>query len=94
MIVVVATILFKEEHLTQGKQEIEALLAPTRKEDGCIQYDLHQNIAKPTEFVFYERWESSEALQIHGKSEHILKYKAATAALLAQDTKVEIYHLL
>lgn len=42
-----------------------SLLAPTRLEAGCMQYDLLQDKADPTRFCVVERWASPETLQAH-----------------------------
>ncbi len=42
-----------------------SLLAPTRLEAGCMQYDLLQDTADPTRFCVIERWENPETLQAH-----------------------------
>lgn len=94
MIIVIATIQFQEAFINQGKAALEALITPTRSEDGCIQYDLHQNSANPCEFVFYERWQSKAHLEKHAASEHIAKYLDTTTPLLSKASKVEIYHLV
>jgi quinol monooxygenase YgiN len=43
------------------KQEGLAMLAPTRKEAGCISYDFHQNSKDKSLFLFYENWASQKA---------------------------------
>lgn len=37
-----------------------ALIEPTRKEAGCICYDLTRGLGKPAEFAFIEEWEPGE----------------------------------
>src|SRR4028119_682306 len=60
-----------------GKEnELEELLStlvePTRKEAGCIKYDLLRGIpGELGDFVFVEEWESVEALDAHSQSEHL-----------------------
>ena len=49
----------KEEELRTTLME---LIGPTRREDGCVQYDLHVHTSVPGRFVFYENWTSPEAL--------------------------------
>ena len=63
----------KEEAL---KQVLTALIAPTRRELGCYQYDLLFNPQDPREFCFVERWEGDKELDQHGESAHL---KAAIA---------------
>lgn len=47
------------------------LLAPTRQEAGCLNYDLHQLSEEPTRFLFHENWTSQAHLDAHLQSAHI-----------------------
>ncbi len=47
------------------KNELTALIEPTRKEPGCIGYSLHQNSEDQSRFMFYETWKSREDLDKH-----------------------------
>jgi quinol monooxygenase YgiN len=58
----------KEDEL---RQALLALIEPTRKEQGCVQYDLHEENGKPGHFVFYENWTSREDLDRHLASPHL-----------------------
>ena len=53
------------------KEALLSLVEPTRKEPGCLCYNLHQSKADPTQFMFYEQWASKEDLDSHGKSPHM-----------------------
>jgi quinol monooxygenase YgiN len=64
------------------RQVLEGLLAPTRAEDGCINYDLHCNDDDPSEFMFYENWTSRSHLDRHLESPHLSAFKARMDALL------------
>ena len=44
---------------------LSAMVAPTRAEEGCVNYDLHQHKDDPSRFVLYEGWKSPEALDLH-----------------------------
>ena len=44
------------------KQELLDLLAPTRDEDGCINYDMHQAVADDSLFLFHENWTSKRRM--------------------------------
>jgi quinol monooxygenase YgiN len=71
MVTVLAKLVAKDGQDDQLKLLLEGLLQPTRKEQGCVQYDLHQDVANPETFYFYEIWESSDDLKKHGESSHI-----------------------
>ena len=63
-------------HARPGKEaELRAaligLLAPTRKEPGCLNYDLHQSPEDPAKFLFHENWTSKAALDAHLQSPQI-----------------------
>lgn len=64
------------------KAQLEKLIEPTRKEKGCLQYDLHQDNEQPEKFLFVENWESRELWQIHMESEHLQGFvKSSEGAL-------------
>ena len=58
----------KEEVL---KEVLMTLIAPTLKEVGCVNYDLHQSLENPAKFMFYENWESKEDHQLHFNTPHV-----------------------
>ena len=53
------------------KKALLSLVEPTRKEPGCLCYNLHQSKADPTQFMFYEQWASKDDLAAHGKTPHM-----------------------
>ena len=68
----------KEEAL---KNVLLTLVAPTRREIGCYQYDLLQGYKNPGEFCFVERWDTERALEQHINSDHLKKALADAAEL-------------
>jgi quinol monooxygenase YgiN len=58
------------------RAELEQLVEPTLAEDGCINYDLHQGIDDPSQFVFYENWRSPGHLEAHLSTSHIAEFAA------------------
>ena len=47
------------------------LLAPTRKEAGCLNYDLHASAEGPAKFLMHENWRSKADLDAHMQSAHV-----------------------
>lgn len=68
---VVARIKAKPEKVVEVRELLCDLVEPTRKEPGCISYELLQNREDPTDFTFVEEWESVAALESHAASDHI-----------------------
>ena len=56
------------------REALLALVAPTRAESGCINYDLHVARDNPREFVFYENWRSPADLDAHFKTPHMVAF--------------------
>lgn len=63
--------------------ELKALVTPTRKEDGCLQYDLHRAEDGSGGFLLHEVWESRAHHTAHTKTDHFLRWNARKDALLA-----------
>ena len=63
--------------------ELRALVGPTRREDGCIVYDLHRGADIPGSFLLHEVWESREAHRLHTQTPHFIRWNARKDALLA-----------
>lgn len=89
MIYVVATLRVKPGKLSQLLEAARLVIAGTRKEDGCLFYDLHQSVTDPDQVVFVERWTSREALGKHFEAPHMVPWRATGAECL-ESRKVEI----
>jgi quinol monooxygenase YgiN len=63
--------------------ELRALVGPTRKEEGCLQYDLHRGADHPGTFLFHEVWESREHHTAHTRTPHFLRWNARKDSLVA-----------
>lgn len=75
---IVAKILAKPEKRELVKNELLKIIKTTRAENGCIDYDLHQDNDNSNLFLFYENWESRELWQQHMNASHLAEYKKAT----------------
>jgi len=82
VLTVVAKVVAKRECIDATRKELLKLVAPTRKEDGCIEYRLHQDNDDPAVFVFYENWQSEACLLSHMNSDHFKAYIAAVDGLI------------
>jgi quinol monooxygenase YgiN len=89
VIYVVATLRAHPGKLAKALEAAKACIAETRKEDGCISYDLHQSIGDAQALVFVERWSSRDALDKHFKTPHLAAWRAVGAECIAE-RKVEI----
>jgi quinol monooxygenase YgiN len=79
----VALLRAKEGQQLLLEAELRALVAPTRKEEGCLQYDLHRGADQPGTFLFHEVWESREHHAAHTRTPHFLRWNARKDSLVA-----------
>ena len=82
-VTLVVTLRAKEGQHILLEAELRALISPTRKEEGCLQYDLHRCADQPGTFLFHEVWETREHHTAHTRTPHYLRWNARKDALLA-----------
>ena len=70
-ITVVATFQARPGKETELKSALTSLVAPTRTEAGCLNYDLHISPEDPAKFLFHENRMSKPHLDAHLQSAHI-----------------------
>lgn len=87
-ITIIAFITAKAGMQRQVREVLLDLVAQTRKEKGCVNYDLHQSQGNPREFVMYENWESAADLDAHARSEHLRAFGKAAVGLLERPTEI------
>ena len=76
------------------KQELSALVGPTRTEEGCINYDLYQSLDHKGHFRFYENWTSKELLDRHLRSAHVQRFMAKADGLLAEPPEITLWEMV
>ncbi|MEH0740254.1 antibiotic biosynthesis monooxygenase [Vibrio cholerae] len=81
-VTVVANVIAKANDIEQVERALTELVTQTRKEVGCICYDLHKNNDNPAHFVVYEIWQSEQALQAHAASAHFQAYGTAVEGMV------------
>lgn len=79
---ILANIFAVPDQIGLVKKELQKLIEVTRAEQGCLQYDLHQDNENPAHFVFYEKWVSPQHWQTHMDAQHLKDYMSATAGAI------------
>ncbi len=75
-------------------KDIPALVAATRQEAACLNYDFHQATDNPAVFMFYENWTSMAGLQEHARTAHLQAFRKNTADLMAKPTELKIFRMV
>ncbi|MEW6211281.1 MAG: putative quinol monooxygenase [Acidobacteriota bacterium] len=91
---VVARIIARPDKVEELRSLLAGLIEPTRKEPGCISYELLQNRHDPVDLTFVEEWESDAALDAHLATEHIREALAKVPKLVAAEPDIRRYSLV
>jgi quinol monooxygenase YgiN len=67
------------------------LIEATRREAGCISYELYQKPGDPDTLVFVETWKDKAAVDAHFAEPHLKAFQAAMADLLIE-ARIELVH--
>ena len=76
------------------KKELLSLISPSHSDDGCINYDLHQDIEDKSVFIFYENWTSKEKLDNHLQTPHLKSFIAKAETMLAEPLVITLCEMI
>ena len=82
LLTVIARMRAKEGKEQELRDALVALVEPTSKEKGCVNYDLHQGVEDPRWFFFYENWDSADDLDAHLAAPHLVEFAGRLDDLL------------
>ena len=91
---VVAHIKAKPGQEQQVKEALLALVGPTRRESGCVRYDLHQSLENSGHFLFYEHWQNRRTLEDHLQQPHIQEFLRRSEVLLAEPVALSFWEVI
>lgn len=58
-------------------------IGPTRREKGCLAYDLHVDPTNRAKYLLFERWANVASLEAHMQTDHIRTLLSEIGDLLA-----------
>ncbi len=85
---IVALFRFKENYLMDAYELLKKLVSETRKEEGCLQYDLVEDRENKGVFFIVELWETHEHHYKHSTTEHLSDFRAQSASMLEETAQV------
>lgn len=91
---VVARIQARPEKVDEVRELLLALIEPTRREQGCVTYELLQNRDDPCDFTFVEEWACDADLDAHAASDHLRTIGTKLAPVVAAQPDIRKYELL
>lgn len=78
----------------QVADALSSLVQPTRKEPGCVNYDLHQSPEDKTLFLFYENWTSKRDLDEHLETPYLRDFLSKAPDILAEPVEITLWDMM
>ncbi|MEM9574160.1 MAG: putative quinol monooxygenase [Pseudomonadota bacterium] len=91
MIYLIATLKIKPGSLPAIMEAVAPCIEATRKEKGCISYDLFQSTTDENTLTFVERWTDQASIDAHFEEPHLIAWREAGEPFFT-DRKIEIIH--
>ena len=92
-IAVIGTLRFPPERMPELKVHLKALVEATHRNDGCIAYDVGEDIFDPGLLRFSELWPDAETLAGHLKASHMDPWRKAMADQGLMEREFTVYDL-
>ena len=74
MVVLAVTWVAKTGREAETTALFSKLTQESRKEPGCVTYQVHRHRTEPRRFFIYEQYEDDAALEAHRNAPHFLQY--------------------
>ena len=88
---VMAAIVVKAEHAEAAKALLTELAAASRREAGCLSYELYQQVDAPHRFHTVEQWRARADADAHMARPHVGKALAAAGPMLASPPAIHSF---
>ena len=73
------------------REELLSLVAPSRKDEGCVSYELHQGAGDRALFYFHENWTSKELLDRHLQTPHVQSVLGRVGQMVAEPPQIMLW---
>jgi quinol monooxygenase YgiN len=91
MIIVRGAIEVDPDHWEEAMRLSLEHVERSRQETGCISHAVHVDAENPNRLVFFEEWESMDALQTHFQVPESVEFVGAVNALAISEPEIRIY---
>lgn len=85
---IICTVRSQPAHRERVRELLLELVAPARLEEGCLYYDLYEQINEPDTFYIVDGWASDEAVELHAVHPNVPRVVEQLLPLLASPLHV------
>ena len=94
MVVLAVTWMAKAGHDADVAPIFAKLTEESRKEPGCLMYQVHRHKTEPRRFFIYEQYKDDAALEAHRTSPHFLQQARKDLPKVADRVEGHLYEAL
>jgi (4S)-4-hydroxy-5-phosphonooxypentane-2,3-dione isomerase len=94
MVVLAVTWMAKVGRESEVAGLFEKLTAESRKEPGCLMYQVHKHKTDPRRFFIYEQYQDDAALEGHRTAPHFLQFAKKDLPKVADRTEGHLFEPL
>ena len=94
MVVLAITWMAKTGREAEAAAILEKLTAESRKEPGCVMYQVHKHKTDPRRFFIYEQYKDDAALEAHRNAPHFLQLAKKDLVKVADRTEGHLFEPL
>jgi (4S)-4-hydroxy-5-phosphonooxypentane-2,3-dione isomerase len=94
MVVLVVTWMAKMGRETEVAALFSKLTDESRKEPGCVMYQVHRHKTEPRRFLIYEQYKDDAALEAHRAAPHFLQFARKDLPKMADRVEGQLYEAL
>ncbi len=87
---VIAQARIRPESRPQFVAAAKACIAETRREPGCLAYDMHESVTEAGYFVFVENWETRADIDRHMGSAHLQAFLGVAGTCVTAAPVIEV----
>ena len=91
MVVLVVTWVAKAGRENETVGLFLKLTQESRKEPGCVMYQVHRHRTEPRRFFIYEQYQDDAALEAHRAASHFLQYAKKELPKVADRIEGHLY---
>jgi quinol monooxygenase YgiN len=89
--VINARITVKPEAVEQFLTYAQVIVLASNLEQGCLVYNLYQEVGIPSSFIFYEEYENQEAFDFHNSTNHFKSFIGQITEILDGSPVIAVY---
>lgn len=93
MLKIVLKATYDEDKIDEAIELYSKLIDESRKEEGCLEYKLFQDVNDKTVLTIIEEWKDQESIDKHSNSEHYKKYVPAINSF-RKSREINVYKLV